>query len=288
MTTRRKRIAENLLAVAARDGAPHDVQRDRHDRRERAARAAARSASRRSTACKLVVHAVLREGGVHGAQGVSDRQRADRRRHDRLQALREHGHRRRVATRGSSCRTSRTPTARAMLDISRDIVAVAKRARDGKLTMDDLTGGTFTITNGGVFGSLVSTPIINYPQVGILGLHKIAGPPGRDRRQGRDPADDVRRALVRPPHHRRPAGGAVPGAGQGADGRSGRRCSSSDAVDADEPNGIESNKATDTTKATTRAVRLASLPLLSLLLLLPLMHVPRYGPAISPGSASPR
>ncbi len=60
-----------------------------------------------------------------------------------------------------------------MLDIARSIVDVAKRARDGKLTMDDLTGGTFTITNGGVFGSLVSTPIINFPQVGILGLHKI-------------------------------------------------------------------------------------------------------------------
>jgi 2-oxoglutarate dehydrogenase E2 component (dihydrolipoamide succinyltransferase) len=60
-----------------------------------------------------------------------------------------------------------------MLDIGRSIVEVAKRARDGKLTMDDLTGGTFTITNGGIFGSLVSTPIINYPQVGILGLHKI-------------------------------------------------------------------------------------------------------------------
>jgi 2-oxoglutarate dehydrogenase E2 component (dihydrolipoamide succinyltransferase) len=60
-----------------------------------------------------------------------------------------------------------------MLDVSREMAAVAKRARDGKLTMDDLTGGTFTITNGGVFGSLVSTPIINYPQVAILGLHKI-------------------------------------------------------------------------------------------------------------------
>ncbi len=46
-----------------------------------------------------------------------------------------------------------------------------------KLTMDDLTGGTFTITNGGVFGSLVSTPIINYPQVAILGLHKIQDRP---------------------------------------------------------------------------------------------------------------
>jgi 2-oxoglutarate dehydrogenase E2 component (dihydrolipoamide succinyltransferase) len=60
-----------------------------------------------------------------------------------------------------------------MIQIGREIVDIAKRARDGKLTMDDLSGGTFTITNGGVFGSLVSTPIINYPQVAILGLHKI-------------------------------------------------------------------------------------------------------------------
>ena len=60
-----------------------------------------------------------------------------------------------------------------MIALSADIADIAKRARDGKLTMDDLTGGTFTITNGGVFGSLVSTPILNYPQVGILGLHKI-------------------------------------------------------------------------------------------------------------------
>ncbi len=67
--------------------------------------------------------------------------------------------------------------AKGMLDISRDIVGLAKRARDGKLGMDDLTGGTFTITNGGVFGSLVSTPIINYPQVAILGLHKTQDRP---------------------------------------------------------------------------------------------------------------
>jgi len=50
----------------------------------------------------------------------------------------------------------------------------AKRAQDGSLTLEDLKGGTFTITNGGVFGSLMSTPILNPPQVGILGLHKIA------------------------------------------------------------------------------------------------------------------
>jgi 2-oxoglutarate dehydrogenase E2 component (dihydrolipoamide succinyltransferase) len=64
-----------------------------------------------------------------------------------------------------------------LLEISRDITALATRAREVKLTMDDLTGGSFTITNGGVFGSLVSTPIINYPQVAILGLHKTQDRP---------------------------------------------------------------------------------------------------------------
>jgi len=49
----------------------------------------------------------------------------------------------------------------------------AERARSGALTLEDLAGGTFTITNGGVFGSLLSTPILNPPQVGILGLHKV-------------------------------------------------------------------------------------------------------------------
>ena len=64
-----------------------------------------------------------------------------------------------------------------MLEVSREIGALATKAREGKLGMDDLTGGTFTITNGGVFGSLVSTPIINFPQVAILGLHKTQDRP---------------------------------------------------------------------------------------------------------------
>ncbi len=59
-------------------------------------------------------------------------------------------------------------------DIELEIRDFAKRAQDGTLTLEDLKGGTFTITNGGVFGSLMSTPILNPPQVGILGLHKIA------------------------------------------------------------------------------------------------------------------
>ena len=57
--------------------------------------------------------------------------------------------------------------------IEKGIAALGKKARDGKLSMEELTGGTFTISNGGVYGSLMSTPILNPPQSGILGMHKI-------------------------------------------------------------------------------------------------------------------
>jgi 2-oxoglutarate dehydrogenase E2 component (dihydrolipoamide succinyltransferase) len=60
-----------------------------------------------------------------------------------------------------------------MADIEARIADFGGRARNGKLSIDDMTGGTFTITNGGVFGSLLSTPILNPPQTGILGMHKI-------------------------------------------------------------------------------------------------------------------
>ena len=57
--------------------------------------------------------------------------------------------------------------------IEKEIGRLAVKARDGKITVDDMTGGTFTISNGGVFGSMLSTPIINPPQSGILGMHNI-------------------------------------------------------------------------------------------------------------------
>ncbi len=60
-----------------------------------------------------------------------------------------------------------------LADIEQQIRSYGEKARDGKLTLDDLTGGTFTITNGGVFGSMLSTPIINPPQSAILGMHSI-------------------------------------------------------------------------------------------------------------------
>jgi len=57
--------------------------------------------------------------------------------------------------------------------IEKEIGRLAVKARDGKITVDDMTGGTFTISNGGIFGSMLSTPIINPPQSGILGMHNI-------------------------------------------------------------------------------------------------------------------
>jgi 2-oxoglutarate dehydrogenase E2 component (dihydrolipoamide succinyltransferase) len=62
-------------------------------------------------------------------------------------------------------------------EVEKGIKSLAEKGRDGKLTVDELTGGNFTITNGGVFGSLMSTPIINPPQAAILGMHKIQDRP---------------------------------------------------------------------------------------------------------------
>jgi 2-oxoglutarate dehydrogenase E2 component (dihydrolipoamide succinyltransferase) len=61
--------------------------------------------------------------------------------------------------------------------IEKEIGNYAKKAREGTIAIEDLTGGTFTITNGGVFGSLMSTPIVNAPQSGILGMHKTQDRP---------------------------------------------------------------------------------------------------------------
>jgi 2-oxoglutarate dehydrogenase E2 component (dihydrolipoamide succinyltransferase) len=60
-----------------------------------------------------------------------------------------------------------------LADVEKTITGFGRRARDGKLSIEDMQGGTFTISNGGVYGSLMSTPILNAPQSGILGMHKI-------------------------------------------------------------------------------------------------------------------
>ena len=64
-----------------------------------------------------------------------------------------------------------------LAEIESEVKRLATKARDNKLSIDEMTGGTFTITNGGVFGSMMSTPIINPPQSGILGMHNIVERP---------------------------------------------------------------------------------------------------------------
>ncbi|AYD46628.1 2-oxoglutarate dehydrogenase complex dihydrolipoyllysine-residue succinyltransferase [Arachidicoccus soli] len=71
----------------------------------------------------------------------------------------------------------RNVESKSMADIEKNVIELATKARNGKLGMEDLQGGTFTITNGGTFGSLLSTPIINLPQSAILGMHKIQDRP---------------------------------------------------------------------------------------------------------------
>jgi len=75
--------------------------------------------------------------------------------------------------RGLTVPVMRNVESLSMADIEKKVVELAGKARDSKLTAEELQGGTFTITNGGVFGSLMSTPIINIPQSAILGMHKI-------------------------------------------------------------------------------------------------------------------
>ena len=106
-------------------------------------------------------------------------------------------------------------------EIEKAIKDYAKQVNDGTLPIEALRGGTFTITNGGVFGSLLSTPILNPPQVGILGLHKIEQRPIALDGAGRHPPDDVCRAELRPPHCRWARGGAVPRPRQGTGRRPG-------------------------------------------------------------------
>ena len=62
-------------------------------------------------------------------------------------------------------------------DIEKNIKTISEKARDGNLTIEDLQGGTFTISNGGVYGSMLSTPILNLPQSGVLGMHNIVDRP---------------------------------------------------------------------------------------------------------------
>ena len=109
---------------------------------------------------------------------------------------------------------------KSLAEIEKTIAEFGRRARDGTLKIEEMQGGTFTISNGGVYGSLMSTPILNAPQSGILGMHKIQERPVV---AGKivDTPDDVPGAVLRSPHRRRPRGRDLPGAREGGAGGSG-------------------------------------------------------------------
>ena len=96
-----------------------------------------------------------------------------------------------------------------LLGLSRAVADLANRARSKQLKPDEVSGGTFTITNPGVFGALFGMPIINQPQVAILGVGNDREAARRDRRCDRDPADGVSVDWLRSPDHRRRGGRRV-------------------------------------------------------------------------------
>ena len=110
---------------------------------------------------------------------------------------------------------------KSIADIEKSIADFGRRARDGQLKIDEMQGGTFTITNGGIYGSLMSTPILNAPQSGHSRHAQDPGAADGDRRQDRNPPDDVSGAVLRSPRDRRQGSGDIPGPRQGEPGRSG-------------------------------------------------------------------
>ena len=173
MTRLRRRIAERL--VEAQNTAAMLTTFNEVDMSAvmDAAQAATSEAFEKKHGVRLGFMSFFVKAAVDALQDVPGGQRRDRRRRDRLQALLRHRRRRRHAIAASWCRWCATPTAWASPSIEKEIADLGRKARDGKLAMEELLGGTFTISNGGVFGSLMSTPILNPPQSGILGMHKI-------------------------------------------------------------------------------------------------------------------
>jgi hypothetical protein len=195
------------------------VQRDQHEAGDGSAQPLVRTTSRRCTACKLgfmgffvkaVIEALKRYPAVNGSIDGND--------------IIYHAYYDIGIAVSSPTRPGGADAARhrsmSLADIEKTIGEFGKKAKEGTLTVEEMTGGTFTITNGGVFGSLMSTPILNPPQSGILGMH--ATKDRRSRKTARScPADDVRGAFLRPPHHRRPRSRDLPGDRQGMHRRPG-------------------------------------------------------------------
>ena len=109
-----------------------------------------------------------------------------------------------------------------LAEIEKQIADYGKRAQEGKLGIEELDRWYLHISNGGTFGSMMSTPIINPPQAAILGMHAAKETCRGRKRPGGGAADDVSGTVLRPPYHRRPRSGVEPGGDQGCAGRPSR------------------------------------------------------------------
>ena len=194
---------------------PDHLQRSRHVAGHGPARPLQGARSRPSTASAWASCRSSSRRSIEALKALPSGQRPNRGQRHRLPQLLRHRRRRQHRARTDGPGASAMPTQLSFAAIEKAIAAYAEKAREGTIAVDDLQGGTFTITNGGIFGSLLSTPILNPPQSGILGMHAIKKRPVVVDDQIVDPADDVPGALLRSPHHRRPRGRQLPGPDQG-------------------------------------------------------------------------
>ena len=118
------------------------------------------------------LYVVFHQSGLRGTERMACRWRTYRRRRSGLQQFCRYFHRR-ICPKGLVVPVIRNAESMSLAEIEKAVAAFAVKARDNKFTLEEMTGGTFTITNGGVFGSMMSTPIINSPQSAILGMHNI-------------------------------------------------------------------------------------------------------------------
>ena len=225
MSNIRRKTAEHLTAAWQ---APHVTQHDKADvtavEEFRKAHAAARGSRRRQA---------HRHGDRHQDRRARHREVPAVRlvgRHgervDRLQELLPHrrgrGHAERPARAGDSRRRQEDDQRRSRSSLAK----LSQKARDKKLSLDEMSGGVFSITNLGGIGGTSFTPIVNQPEVAILGLSRTAIEPRVARRPVRAAADAAAVAVVRPSRHRRRRRGAVPALRRGSASNSPCRCTS--------------------------------------------------------------
>ena len=188
MSRMRAVIARRMVESLQMSGAAHDRRRGRRHR-DRPAAPAGQGRLRGPRGREAVVPAVLREGHGRGAQGASEAQRHDRHGEERghLLSTPSTSASRSTPSAACSCPVIRDAGDLNIAGLARKIADLAERTRSNKISPDELSGGTFTLTNTGSRGALFDTPIINQPQVGILGTGAVVKRPRSSSRTTSEP-----------------------------------------------------------------------------------------------------